>query len=438
MGEIQRRGAISRVRASLRGRRRSLRAQAGFALIEVVVSAGLLMVVAGGVLAGIDGPSAIAGRNETRSQAASLAQQDQERMRAMAVSSLIGYTNTRSVSAGGQTYSVYSKAIWIRDANDTNSCTVPGNDTSGDYLKITSKVTPPAAGAVPVQLDSLMALPPGSAANAKGDLSVLLKDQLDQPVVGQNVSISGPQSMTVATNTAGCAVFGLVTAGTYTVSYSRTGWVDPSAVSNVSFSTSVTSASTNLVTKNYAQAGTITVTVNTSVSGVVSASLAKNVTVVNAGIPTGTLTFASSPATGASSFSLALYPFPSGYGVWAGSCTSGNPTLYAQPAVTAAPGPGATASVTVRQPSINPVGSGYTIPANAHMVYTATSAGCNEKFVGTTTGTPGKLAQPGFPYGQYKLCGDAGGQYADLTPFLNNNPAGQAPALPLRGGGVCT
>jgi Tfp pilus assembly protein PilV len=438
MGEIQRRGAISRVRASLRGRRRSLRAQAGFALIEVVVSAGLLMVVAGGVLAGIDGPSAIAGRNETRSQASSLAQQDQERMRAMTVTSLIGYTNTRNVTVGGQTYSVYSKAIWIRDANDTNSCTVPGNDTSGDYLKVTSKVTPPAAGAVPFQLDSLLALPAGSAATAKGDLSVLLKNQLDQPVVGQNVSISGPQSMTVATNTAGCAVFGLVNAGTYTVTYSRTGWVDPSAVSSVSFSTSVTSGSTNLLTKNYAQAATLNVSVDTAVSGVVSASLAKNMTVVNAGIPTGTLSFPSSPASGSSTFTLALYPFPSGYGVWAGSCTSGNQTLYGQAAVSAAPGPGASASVTVRQPSINPVGTGYTIPSGAHMVYTATSSGCSEKFVAYTTGTPGKLAQPGFPYGQYKLCGDAGGQYADLTGFMNNLPAGQAPALPLRGGGVCT
>jgi Tfp pilus assembly protein PilV len=415
-----------------------VRSEAGFALIEVLVSAALLTVVAGGVLAGIDGPSAISGRNEARTQASDLAQQDQERMRAMPVSALIGYSNTRSVTVGSQTYSVNSTAVWIRDANDTNSCTVPGNSTSGDYLKITSRVTPPAANSTPVELDSLVALPPGGVTAAKGDLSIQLFDQANAPVVGQNVSITGPATMTVATNTAGCAVFGLVNSGTYTVSYSHVGWVDPSAVNAVSFSTSVTGGSTNLVTKSYAPAGTINVSVNTSVSGTVSASLAKNVTVVNAGIPTGTVTFPSSPSTGASSFTLAVFPFPSGYGVWAGSCSSGNPTLYGQPAVTAAPGPSASVSVTVRQPSINAVGSGYVMPAGAHMVYTATSAGCNEKFVGTTSGTPGQLAQPGFPYGQYKLCGDSGGQYADLTGFMNTNPAGQAPALPLRGSGVCT
>jgi hypothetical protein len=125
--------------------------------------------------------------------------------------------------------------------------------------------------------------------------------------------------------------------------------------------------------------------------------------------------------------------------VWAGGCASGDPTQYAQPAVSAAPAPGATVNVTVRQPSINVVGSGYTIPANAHMVYTATAAGCTEKFVGTMTGSPGKLTNPGFPYGTYTLCGDSGGAKAQYPgTFTNNLPAGQSPAIPVTGSGTCT
>jgi Tfp pilus assembly protein PilV len=445
MREIHCRGVLSRLRASLRRARRSIRAEAGFALIEVVVSAGLLMVVAGGVLAGIDGPSAISTKNEVRTQGSALAQQDQERMRAMPVSSLTGYTQTRTVPVAGTNYSVYSRAIWIRDSNDTSSCTVPVDDTSGDYIKITSRVTAPGPG-TPVELNSLVSPPPGTSTSAnKGDLSIQLKDQLDQPVVGQNVSISGPQSMSVATNSEGCAVFGLINQGTYTVSYSRSGWVDPSAVSNVSFNTSVTAGSSSVVTKNYAQAGTISASVNTSVSGVVSASLAKGVTIVNGGIPTGTLTFPAVPASGSSSYSLAVYPFPSGYGVWAGTCTSGNPTQYGQPAVSAAPGPGASVAVTLRQPSINistatgvpGYPGGYPIPSGAHMVYTAISAGCTEKYSQTTI-AGGKVPQPGVPYGTYKLCGDYTGYYSQLDSFVNQVPGGSAPTISYRGSGVCT
>src|SRR5204862_1310501 len=126
------------------------------ALIEVLVSAALLVVVAGGVLAGIEGPSRISGQNERRSQATDLAQQDQERLRSMSFNSLVGYTATTPVTVGTITYSRYSSAIWIHDDNDPDSCNTQSNNNQGDYLKITSRVTPPNGG-TPVQLDSLMA-----------------------------------------------------------------------------------------------------------------------------------------------------------------------------------------------------------------------------------------------------------------------------------------
>src|SRR5437667_5684290 len=119
MREIRERG---RLRAHLIGARLRFRGQGGFALIEVVVSAALLLVVAGGVLAGIEGPSNISGKNEVRSQASDLAQQDQERLRGMSFSSLVGYTATTPVTVGNVTYSRYSSAVRIRDNNDPDSC----------------------------------------------------------------------------------------------------------------------------------------------------------------------------------------------------------------------------------------------------------------------------------------------------------------------------
>ena len=419
-------------------------AQAGFALIEVVVSAALLMVVAGGVLAGIDGPANISGKNEVRSQASSLAQQDQERMRAMPFSSLVGYTATTPVTVGGVTYSRYSSAVWIRDNNDTDSCSTPPDSTSGDYLKITSRVTPPGNGR-PVQLDSLVSAPPG-ASSTKGTLAVQLKDQLDQPVVGQSVSIAGPVNMTVPTNAVGCAVFGLVEKGTYTITFQRTGWVDPSAVNAVTRTTSVSVGSTNIVTHSYAQSGRINVSVDTKVGAAAAvASPAKGVMVSNAGIPTGTLMFPApaTPAQGSSSFALDLFPFPTGYGVWAGTCASGNPTLYSLPPVTASPGPGGTANVTVRQPSITvtaatgvPSIGTYPTQSGEHMVYTSIDANCGEKR-SQTAGTGGIVPYPGMPYGNYKLCGDLSNQYAQRNPFANTVTAGQSTTIPYVGNGVC-
>jgi Tfp pilus assembly protein PilV len=433
-----------RFRAYLTGARRRLHAEGGFALIEVVVSAALLMVVAGGVLAGIDGPQAISAKNDARSQASTLAQQDQERMRAMPFNSLVGYTQTTPVTVGGIVYSRYSKAIWIRDNQAPDSCSTVADTTSGDYLKITSTVTPPGNQA-PVEIDSLLAAPPGGT-STKGTLAVQIKDQLDNPVVGQSVSIAGPDNMTVPTNSIGCAVFGLVTQGNYTVTFQKVGWVDPSAINSVTQSTSVTAGSTTIVNHSYAPAGHINVSVDTKVGAAAAvASPATAVTVSNGGIPAGTLTFPApaSPSQGSSSFLLDVYPFPSGYGVWAGQCAAGNPTLYGLPAITASPAPSATVAVTVRQPSITvtaatgvPSFGTYPTQSGSHLVYTSIDPGCGEKR-SQVAGSGGIVPYPGMPYGNYKLCGDQSGVYAQKNTFLSNLAAGQSTTIAYVGNGTC-
>jgi type II secretory pathway pseudopilin PulG len=433
-----------RLGAYLTGARRRFHAQRGFALIEVVVSAALLLVVAGGVLAGIEGPSNISGKNENRSQATDLAQQDQERLRSMTFNSLLGYTATTPVTVGNVTYSRYSSAIWIRDNNDPDSCNTQTNSTSGDYLKITSRVTPPNGGK-PVQLDSLMASPPGQS-STKGTLAVQVTDQANQPVVNLPVSIAGPDNMTVSTNSIGCAVFGLVDQGNYTATFSRTGWVDPAGVNAVSMSTSVTANSTTIASHLYAQSGRINVSVDTKVGAAAAvASPAKGVMISNSGIPAGNLMFPApaNPAQGSSSFALDVFPFPSGYGVWAGICTSGDPTKYSLAPVTATTTAGGAVNVTVRQPSITvtaatgvPSFGTYPTQPNEHMVYTSIDAGCAEKR-SQLAGAGGIVPYPGMPYGNYKVCGDLSNQWAQRNPFANTVTAGQSITIPYVGNGVC-
>jgi type II secretory pathway pseudopilin PulG len=421
-----------RLRAHLLGARRRFRAQNGFALIEVVVSAALLLVVASGVLAGIEGPSRTSSQNETRSQATDLAQQDQDRMRSMSFSSLIGYTQTTPVTVGKVTYSRYSSAIWIRDNNDPDSCQTQNNQSQGDYLKITSRVTPPNGS--PVELDSLMAAPAGQY-NNKGTLAVMITDQANQPVVGQSVTIAGPDNMTVPTNSIGCAVFGLVTKGNYTATFSSPGWLDPDGNNVVSLATSVTANSTTIVPHQYARSGRINLSFDTKVGAAAPvASAAKGAMVSNSGIQAGTLTFnaPASPTQGVTSLALDVYPFPSGYNVWAGVCAANNPTLYGAAPVTASPTPGGSVNVTVRQPALNVTvnrnGSNY---QNAHVRVTSTDSGCASNFTSSTTASglmaPAGFPGPGFPYGHYNFCADdarATPRYAQQS-VANTAAAGQ-------------
>jgi type II secretory pathway pseudopilin PulG len=411
--------------------------QRGFALIEVVASAALLLVVAVGVLAGIDGPSAISANNKAHSTSADLAQQDQERMRALPVSQLLGYSETRTVAVAGVNYTVFSKVSWVRDAagdTDTSCTSAPDDENSGDYLKLTSRVSSKASRR-PVQLDSLLAPPPGTAGSATGNLSVQIKNHVDAPVIDLPVTINGPVGQTVNTNDAGCAFFGPIPTGSYQVTFSRAGWVDPTGVNAVSLTSSVTAGSTNVVNHLYAQAASISVTIETRVNGVTQPSNSTAVTVANGSLPAGTLTFPISPAASARTVTN-LFPFPSGYGVWSGGCVSGNPAANGQPAVVATPGAGGSASVTVREPAINPAVTGVTIPPGARFVATSTSSGCTEKFI-QTVNAQSKLPDPGHPYGQYKLCGDYSGVYADLATFLNNDPNGKTATLTYRGNGTC-
>ena len=195
------------------------------------------------------------------------------------------------------------------------------------------------------------------------------------------------------------------------------------------------------------QAGTINVSVDTKVGAAAAvASPAKGVTISNIGVPNGTITFnaPASPAQGSSSFALTpVYPFPTGYGVWAGVCTSGDPTLYSLPATSAAPAPGGSAAVTVRQPSITvtaatgvPSYGTYPTQNGEHLVFTSIDAGCAEKR-SQTAGAGGIVPYPGMPYGNYKVCGDYTGVYAQRNTFLNNLAAGQSFTIPYVGSGTC-
>ena len=95
---------------------RTPRSEAGFALIEVIVSAMVLAIVALAVLSGIDAANGASAREKARAVAANLAEQDQERLRAMPVALLKNPPSQRPpINVDGVTYTIKSETKWITD-----------------------------------------------------------------------------------------------------------------------------------------------------------------------------------------------------------------------------------------------------------------------------------------------------------------------------------
>ncbi len=444
---------------------RTLRAvrdgEEGLGLVEVMVSAMLLVLVAVGVLSGIDGPGSTSGQNKSRSIAAALAQQDQNRLRAFKVSDISNYNATRTVAVGGIAYTVKSRAAWISDSTGTESCS--NNSSQTNYLKISSTASWPNIGSgAPVTVASLMSPPPGGVGANTGNLSVQLLDQAGSPVTGVPVTLtSGGGS--VPTNSVGCAFFGYLAVGTYAASFAQPGWVDPSGTSNVTLPNgSVTAGATNTLSGSYAQAAQTAVSFDSKLGANAPAPVqADSVSLANPGVPPpGWRTFSPQGGGVASTITATnLFPFTSGYGVYAGTCQANNPVTYIPNYFTQNPRsyatlvPGASASMTVREPALSVLvqRSGLALQ-NAHVVVTESDAGCTTRKLTFTTNATGAMVNaasgapstvPAAPFGSYTVCADDGQRWfrTGTGAVTNTNPNGSAPItlnVPSSGNsGVC-
>ena len=110
--------------------------QSGFALVEVIISATIVVILASGTLFAIQAAQKSSAEERHRSTAHGLAQEDQARMRAFRISSLSNYSEERAVDGGDGSYSVSSRADFVTDSTGTASC--EQNSASPDYIRITS------------------------------------------------------------------------------------------------------------------------------------------------------------------------------------------------------------------------------------------------------------------------------------------------------------
>jgi Tfp pilus assembly protein PilV len=410
--------AILRGRAA--GRRPALGSEQGSMLIEVMVGAVVLAITTTAILNGLDGAQKTGGRNTARSVAASLAEQDQERMRAMPPASLVGYSNTRTVTVRGATYTITSRASWALDASSAGvSCSTTAKPSAN--LRIVSEVTSPLTRGV-VDQASLVTPAAGTYGPGEGTVGVKVVDRNNDPIQGVNVSLSGPSSYSTTTNELGCAVFQYIRTGDYDADASYLSLVGWQGQSPVEGSVSSVQGTSNVLQLEMDRPAAIDATFRTVVGGTTVASQRSRwITISNAKLDAPftklfTLTSAA-PANDVTVSATGLYPFLDGYGVWAGACAANNPTTSPNTGTigTATVTPGNTTTLTganaVLLPAINLRVSTSTsgsppaaISPAATIKVTTDDAGCTNTFPDQTSNASGALPLPGHPYGRYRIC----------------------------------
>ena len=236
---------------------RSLADERGSMLIEVLVSAVLVAVIGVALFGALNSAAKVSGKSKTRAGAAAVAQDDQERMRAMPVATLNNFREHRDpVVMGKIAYVVDSRAEWIADAKGATDCTA--NGAAADYLKITSTVSAKNIPLKPVVVTSTVTPAPGTFTSDEGSLAVSVVGADGTGRAGVNVSINGPASDVQLTDANGCAFFGYEPVGDYNITASASGYVDPNGNATATGTSSVGSQTVATLSLSYDQAGQAT------------------------------------------------------------------------------------------------------------------------------------------------------------------------------------
>jgi prepilin-type N-terminal cleavage/methylation domain-containing protein len=443
--------------------------EAGFTLIEVLVSALLVALIASAAATALVSTAHTSADQRFRSQADGLATQDQERLRGLSDQQLESLTQSRTSTVDGTTFTVQSTSTY-EDTSGATSC----HSTAAAYYRIVSSVSWSegfSGQTGSIQEESLLSRP------VTGDLLTQVTDQTGTALPGVTVNANGPATSTGAgplaqsapSDANGCVMFAGLTAGLYTVGMSYNGWVDPSGNAAPTGTATVTSTSGAVSPNNgvfhLGNPGTIVGTFATAASGGYTGEAdgiswqGSKGSIPMPNFETAPTADPSTPSTGYTTGSL--FPFAStsptdytqNYSAWGGRCakqappSSKNPNLY-----TVNPGSMGTAQI-IQEPLLN-LGtinySGFTgSPTKpAHVVLTFSDGTCTDSWsptlLSTMNSTTGWFKNPGQPYaptGDLTVCADYSGYKASVTMANNNfSAANVVPTLTITKGtnaGTC-
>jgi Tfp pilus assembly protein PilV len=398
---------------------RSLASERGSLLIEVLVAAVLVAVIGVALFGSLNSAAKVSGKSKTRAGAAAVAQDDQERMRAMPVAALNNFRQHRDpVVMGKIAYVVDSRAEWIADAKGATDCT--SNGAAADYLKITSTVTAKNIVLNPVVVTSTVTPAPGTFTSDEGSLAVSVVGADGTGRSNVQVSIDGPASDVQLTDANGCAFFGYEPVGDYDITATASGYVDPNGNASATGTSSIGSQTVATLSLKYDQAGQAKASFVTDPDDRPEIdSFQGSVGFANSGVTinSGVRYFADPSVPKAITTTPTLFPFPSAYSVFAGDCANNAaPTGVTPDALTVLPGK-LDHTVTVHVPALNVRTqlNGVDKP-NMYVRIKSTTAGCTPKtYAARASNSNARLDDPGFPYGTYVVCVDNRNQASIAT-----------------------
>ena len=420
----------------------------GVMLVEVLVSAVVLIMLALSSMAVIDRAGEVSAANRARSVATALAQKDQDFVRQMPwskISQIVTDTTPADTpypalagddgsgietTIDGMVYRVATKVSIKVDENTRTAC-LAGWRNKRVFIETT--VTPPAGVKMkPVEMHTER-VPLVSDKSDKGSIIVRLTRANGNPTSGVTVAAAGTSK---PTDDDGCAVFNDVTPATsMTVTWGTSGgsFVDENGADEVSRLVTITAGVTAQLSGRFDDAKSPTVHLTDGTDDGDWSS----VSVVNSGISTVYNGVRSFTGSGSSRSIGPLFPFMSPYGVFAGSCWGNDPTVWGGTAsnsnTMALNGPFGTIDVLMPKVTFTvPSTGGYrAFIAYDRRPYKMGAGRCSELGLGifppgaaantqapiafkTTDPTKTTISYP-LPYGIYRICVD--------NPGLNKRTA---------------
>ncbi len=391
-------------------------AESGFALIEVLVSALLIVIVGSAVLGLMTASTRSANQQRVRTQEYAAAQEDQARMRSMRISSLTHLKEVRPVTLNGTALEVESSAAFVNNSSGTASCAE--NESSPDYVRITSTVRQESGKGSPITLQSIISPSNGSLDPAHGSLVIAATNAQGQGLAGLVLTGTGTGNFSGETDENGCAIFADLPAGSYTLTPSGVGLVDKFGKPPASQSVQVSGNQTQRLPLLYDRPGTLRVPIVYKLGSTTYGVVPKYIAAYNAEVGSTAARFEPTlEEVGSTKYSViaSMFPAKTAYTVYPGPCEGDRPPTttteaYASATVLAA---GTVTSSQVRMPTLEvTVTNGSTRLQGAKVTlsddncsagdyeYTTESNGHQSA---TTTGP----LTPAVPWSTYDICASA-------------------------------
>lgn len=409
---------------------------AGFTLVEVIVAFGIFLAMVSASVVVLSMAQASTRDNSRRESAINLATRElaitsdtfhsvlrgPDQVPINAVTNpdpLPGGTAGQPLVVDGVPYTVTRTAQWASVGSTAESTCDEGTAAELAYLRVRVKVTWPGGEDRPVTMDTVLTPLKGTYSDNDGHIGIKVIDRDGHPRSGQSVTISGPSGTKTASTAAdGCVLFAFLTPGSYTVTLNSTGYVDIKGQAPSTTTADVQAGQLWRTTISYDQAATInatfTVAAPVGATGytVPSGLSAIPVTLGNSALlPSGSAI--ASTTTGTNPRTLKnLWPFASGYQLWAGSCLDNDPAADA-----AGPGrdlpvsvtPGGTSAATIPIAPIDLKASGSKSNVTAIQVfdngcpsagtYASVQYGAKVVFGTVASGT----LKTGLPFGTWRI-----------------------------------